>query len=106
MGLAISIVAMAKEKVWYHKCANRGRGCTNTKLVEQGGCTIWYDEPTYLKDIESKIGSKIPDMDPKDFSVEGILAPIGASGHAKRIEESEKLSVRAKQILGGDAKGK
>jgi ATP-dependent RNA helicase DDX1 len=43
MGLAISLVATdgAKEKVWYHKCANRGKGCTNRKLTTEGGCTIW-----------------------------------------------------------------
>lgn len=28
-------------QVWYHKCANRGRGCSNTKPLDQGGCTIW-----------------------------------------------------------------
>ena len=31
-------------KVWYHVCANRGRGCYNTRLKEEGGCTIWYNE--------------------------------------------------------------
>jgi len=42
MGLAVSIVAPAKEKVWYHTCnKRRGIGCTNTKLVSSGGCTIW-----------------------------------------------------------------
>lgn len=35
MGLALCLVATEKEKVWYHKCSNRGRGCTNTKLVDQ-----------------------------------------------------------------------
>lgn len=35
MGLAVSLVATAKERVWYHKCnrKDRGRGCRNTKLV-------------------------------------------------------------------------
>lgn len=72
IGLAISIVATTKEKVWYHKnCQNRGRGCANTKLVENGGCCIWYDEPSYLAAIEERVGSKIPIMNPVDFSVEG-----------------------------------
>lgn len=71
MGLAVSLVAMEKEKVgqkvvwsclfffesgckllktvlceqvWYHVCPNRGRGCYNTRLKEDGGCTIWYNE--------------------------------------------------------------
>lgn len=73
MGLAISLVAMEKEKVgsksemefveteracvlmlclcwgdytqvWYHVCASRGKSCNNTRLKESGGCTIWYNE--------------------------------------------------------------
>eukprot|EP01071_Lankesteria_metandrocarpae_P004207 Lankesteria_metandrocarpae@DN3428_c2_g1_i3.p1 len=78
LGLAISIASTQKEKVWYHKCANRGKGCTNVELVENGGCTIWYDEPTYLKDIETVIGSKIPVMDVANFSIPGILDTTGA----------------------------
>lgn len=77
MGLALSLVAMEKEKVksahqqiqsaivgwlfvcesilprvqvWYHVCANRGRGCYNTRLKEDGGCTIWYNEKEVNKD--------------------------------------------------------
>lgn len=71
MGLAISIVSTEKEKVWYHKCDNRGRGCTNTRLVDQGGCCIWYDEPSYLAAIEQRVGQALPVMDPINFSVKG-----------------------------------
>lgn len=43
MGLAISIVSPVKEKVWYHTCnKRRGIGCSNTKLKDKGGCTIWF----------------------------------------------------------------
>lgn len=31
-------------QVWYHKCSNRGKGCSNTNLLETGGCSIWYNE--------------------------------------------------------------
>eukprot|EP00921_Rhytidocystis_pertsovi_P022555 GHVQ01036009.1.p1 GENE.GHVQ01036009.1~~GHVQ01036009.1.p1 ORF type:complete len:801 (+),score=146.66 GHVQ01036009.1:663-3065(+) len=76
MGLAISIACLThKEKVWYHKCAKRGLGCTNTSLVAQGGCTIWYDEPLYQKQIEERIGKAVPRMDPQTLAVEGILDP-------------------------------
>lgn len=34
----------ANKQVWYHVCPNRGRGCYNTRLREDGGCTIWYNE--------------------------------------------------------------
>ena len=31
-------------QVWYHSCPSRGKGCGNTRLKDQGGCAIWYDE--------------------------------------------------------------
>ncbi|MEQ2167558.1 hypothetical protein GOODEAATRI_005290 [Goodea atripinnis] len=35
--------------VWYHVCPNRGKGCYNTRLKEDGGCTIWYNEKEVSK---------------------------------------------------------
>ncbi|WAR11422.1 DDX1-like protein, partial [Mya arenaria] len=56
MGLAFSLVAAVKEKVWYHSnCTNRGRGCYNTKLTDRGGCCIWYNEPQLLSDVEEHL---------------------------------------------------
>jgi ATP-dependent RNA helicase DDX1 len=48
MGLAISLVSVVPEKVWYHGqwCSSRGKNCSNTSLVEQRGCCIWYNEPS------------------------------------------------------------
>jgi len=63
MGLAISLVSSQKEKVWYHKCESRGRGCYNSKLLNQGGCAIWYDEVQYLGDIEEHLGETINTVD-------------------------------------------
>ena len=52
MGLAISIVSVVKEKVWYHSnCKNsksKGVDCFNTNLVENKGCAMWYDEMSLL----------------------------------------------------------
>lgn len=62
MGLAVSLVATVKEKVWYHMCPNRGRGCTNTRLVEEGGCGLWYNEPQYLADVQEHLGVTIPEV--------------------------------------------
>ena len=60
MGLAISLVSEVPEKVWYHSnCPNRGKGCYNTTLLEQGGCAIWYNEKQYLADIEEHLGETI-----------------------------------------------
>lgn len=101
MGLAISIVATEKEKVWYHKCPSKGKACQphpgNTRLtipfggdgklksrdesswiVDEGGCTIWYDEPDLVQQIEKRIGMPLKVMDPDDFSVPGIFeSPLG-----------------------------
>ena len=65
LGLAISIVApaFAKEKVWYHRCKNKGAGCKNTSLVEKGGCCIWQDENEMLAAIEERLHQKIEVMD-------------------------------------------
>ncbi|XP_020905751.1 ATP-dependent RNA helicase DDX1 isoform X2 [Exaiptasia diaphana] len=60
MGLAISLISDVKEKVWYHVCSSRGKGCFNTRLKEQGGCAIWYDEIQYLGDVEEHLGESIP----------------------------------------------
>ncbi|KAM3171692.1 hypothetical protein ACTXT7_016108, partial [Hymenolepis weldensis] len=43
--------------VWYHaNCTNRGRGCFDTRLVNAGGCCIWYDERQLLGEIEEHLG--------------------------------------------------
>ena len=50
MGLAISLVSMVPEKVWYHSnCKTKGKGCYDTRLVEEGGCCIWYNELQVIK---------------------------------------------------------
>jgi len=63
MGLAISLVSAVPEKVWYHGCPSRGKGCNNTRLTTQGGCAIWYNEPQYLADIEEHLGVTITIVD-------------------------------------------
>jgi len=108
MGLAISIVATEREKVWYHKCPSRGKNCQpwpgNTKLtipfgsdgklcqrddakwiIDEGGCTIWYDEPELIKKVEKRIGQPMLQMDPEDFSVPGVMeSPLGPEFRKKQ----------------------
>ncbi|XP_053565637.1 ATP-dependent RNA helicase DDX1 [Bombina bombina] len=64
MGLAISLVASEKEKVWYHVCSSRGKGCYNTRLKEDGGCTIWYNEMQLLSEIEEHLTCTISQVEP------------------------------------------
>ncbi|CAB4064020.1 DDX1 [Lepeophtheirus salmonis] len=59
MGLAISLISTVKEKVWYHGCPKRGKGCYNTNLTSNGGCCIWYNEIQCLADIEEHLGITI-----------------------------------------------
>ncbi|KIH52717.1 hypothetical protein ANCDUO_17178 [Ancylostoma duodenale] len=61
MGLSISLVSTQQEKVWYHKCGNPK--CRNTKDLSEGGCTIWYNEPKLLADIEEHLGQTIAIVD-------------------------------------------
>jgi len=123
MGLAISLVATEREKVWYHKCVSRGQRCQpppgNTKLttpfaadgtenapdeekwwINEGGCAVWYDEPDLLKKIEARIGQPALVMDPEDFAIPSVLeSPMPPELRKKREgdddTEKEPLSRRA-----------
>ena len=75
MGLAISLVAAegVREKVWYHKCKDRGKGCTNRALVNKGGCTMWMNESDSLAAIEKRLHQKIATLQ-DDFSLPKVIA--------------------------------
>eukprot|EP00163_Fabomonas_tropica_P019145 TRINITY_DN3362_c1_g2_i1.p1 TRINITY_DN3362_c1_g2~~TRINITY_DN3362_c1_g2_i1.p1 ORF type:complete len:204 (+),score=40.06 TRINITY_DN3362_c1_g2_i1:495-1106(+) len=77
MGLAISLVSTVKEKVWYHTCPSKGKKCNNAKLKAQGGCTIWYDEPQYIKDIEKRIQAPVPPFDLQAIQAAGGISQYG-----------------------------
>ncbi|XP_018332939.1 ATP-dependent RNA helicase Ddx1 isoform X2 [Agrilus planipennis] len=66
MGLAISLVSTVPEKVWYHGewCKTRGRNCWNTRLTDDGGCCMWYNEMQYLADIEEHLNITIQQIQP------------------------------------------
>ncbi|KAK7793512.1 hypothetical protein R5R35_001848 [Gryllus longicercus] len=66
MGLAISLVSSVPEKVWYHGewCSSRGRNCWNTRLTDEGGCCIWYNEPRFLAEIEDHLNVTIQQVEP------------------------------------------
>lgn len=52
-------------QVWYHVCPNRGRGCYNTRLKEDGGCTIWYNE----KEVRIKAYATLDILKLKDDAI-------------------------------------
>uniref|UniRef100_A0A9L0J7D4 ATP-dependent RNA helicase n=1 Tax=Equus asinus TaxID=9793 RepID=A0A9L0J7D4_EQUAS len=51
-------------KVWYHVCSSRGKGCYNTRLKDDGGCTIWYNEMQLLSEIEEHLNCTISQVEP------------------------------------------
>jgi len=100
-GLAISLVSAVKERVWYHSSchpSNR-RVCQDTRLVEEKGCTIWYDEPEMLRQVEKRLsGIKIPHLDRLNLlqGREHILASAVAGRRADQAAiEAVKQKVAA-----------
>ncbi|KAK3266867.1 hypothetical protein CYMTET_24541, partial [Cymbomonas tetramitiformis] len=92
MGLAISIVAEEKEKVWY--CSKKGykpwlnpqRG--DVKTNDQGGHTIWYDEMEMLKEVETRLG-----------------APVERVGASLTISTAPSGEASGSAVIYGQAKG-
>ena len=101
MGLAISLTSVDKEKVWWCSCKGGLRNCRgNTMLATKGGCSIWYDEPKLLRDIEEHLGVTIPlvegDMAVPVCEFDGVVtygekksaAGTGYKGHADVLAPS------------------
>lgn len=121
MGLAISLVSAkppppskGSEKVWYHsKCRDRGKDCHNTALLENGGCTIWYDEPKLLEAVKRRLQMKpeehLPEMGvthggagpkgtplPYAFSLPASIASLGAVyGEERDVRQGPSEHVEA-----------
>lgn len=55
MGLAISLVSMCKEKVWFYDKRKWEGKTLSTKLAHEGGCCIWYDEQDLLRQVEKRL---------------------------------------------------
>lgn len=103
-------------KVWYHRnCANRGRNCTNRKTLSQGGCTMWYDEPSLLKAVETRLRAPIAELGPgyalpPGFAQQGggaapleygAMAPPDGGGDRARLEEHvQSLRPAVRELAG------
>jgi ATP-dependent RNA helicase DDX1 len=99
MGLAISLVAAAghKEKVWYHKCNKNN--CFNRSLLSEGGCTVWYDEPQYLANIEGLIGAPVLEMN-ADLSLPQELKDLHAIYGEEVGRQEPVMSMHVAQLSG------
>jgi len=113
MGLAISIVSAVEEKVWY--CTKKGYKPwfdpkpADAKTHEQGGHTIWYNEPELLKACEGRVGHPIARLDedmglPKEIAVKmkaqgGTYGEERGSGaRADVMERVERLRPVVKRL--------
>lgn len=101
MGLALSIVSPenVSEKVWYHTCSNKGKdgNCTRRQLVENGGCTINYNENEKLNAIEKRLDMKIPELDPDTYNLPEELASQNIQyGEIYEEDEGKLEKLRAK----------
>lgn len=97
VGLAISLVAKQgyAEKVWYHSCANRGKGCVNRKVKEEGGCTIWFDEADLLKQVEERLHSGeggIPRVDPPEFALPKAIEVLLGGGKYGEASKNQMVN--------------
>lgn len=90
MGLAINIVAEEnlRERVWYHRCSNRGKNCSNRKLIDRGGCTVMYNEGDLLSRIEERLDSKVGDLAPLDYTLPDDLLRTGVV-YGESMEEEK-----------------
>ena len=78
MGLAISLVSTRhKEKVWYYDKRKWEGKALSTKLASEGGCCIWYDEPSLLKGVQTRLGTTIETLDAFLRQPGGVSNPYG-----------------------------
>lgn len=67
VGLAVSLCATVKEKVWYYD-KRQWRGRELSTALAPKGCCIYYDEPAILAAIRKRLGGvKIPMFNPDAF---------------------------------------
>lgn len=90
-------------QVWYHKnCRNRGQGCTNRQTLSKGGCTVWYDEPGLLRQVETLLQAPIAELG-HGYTLPKGLDGGGGSGGGGGAERTGPAEYGAK--VRGDAVG-
>ena len=57
-------------------------------LVDEGGCTVWFDEPSLLERTQTRVGGRMQIMDSEDFSVAGVLeSPLPPEQRKKKASD-------------------
>ena len=100
MGLAISIVSTRhKEKVWYYDKRKWEGKALSTKLASEGGCCIWYDEPTLLKGVQTRLGTTLETLDAFLIRQPGGVASLTAQyGQAKEGGLNDETAAHLAQL--------
>jgi ATP-dependent RNA helicase DDX1 len=91
LGLAISLVApqYVEEKVWYHVCSSRGKSCGDSRLKQDGGCAVWYNESEYFDAIQRRLDMAVPELG-ADMNLPESLAVLG-SKYGERMAVVEEV---------------
>lgn len=106
IGLAISIVATAKEYVWWCQKGNKPP-CSDTSLFSKGGNCKWYDEKKLLKQIELLLKTNkvnvtkltVPDMNiPADMRA--LIKGKGYGDYAGGDSIDPELSAHLNELSG------
>ncbi|BDA42848.1 ATP-dependent RNA helicase DDX1 [Coccomyxa sp. Obi] len=103
LGLAISLVSTVREKVWY--CSKKGYRPwerptqKDVETNEQGGHTIWYDEPQLLEDIEARLRQKIASVNPDLSLPKDIAARISAAPGSAAYGQHKGGDTASKDIM-------
>lgn len=102
LGLAISLVAASghQEKVWYHTCTNKGKGCSNREVTDKGGCTVWFDEYDMLRQVEARLHTEsIPHLVPPNFALPpAIKSSLGGAKYGEAVSNQVVNETVAKHV--------
>ena len=101
MGLAISIVSKVPERVWY--CTKKGYrpwlepSEKNTRLIQEGGHTKWFDEPQIVKQVERRLKQKILHLN-DDMSLPKAIKRTKYGSSQDGGEQDKEMMERVKRL--------
>ncbi|KAH8098309.1 DNA/RNA helicase [Aureococcus anophagefferens] len=101
VGLAISLVATAKEKVWFCQKGKKPPQ-KDTRPYDAGGNCVWYDEPTLLAAVEKKVKAKIPTMAAAECQLPENLRDVSFGDEANEQDQFTKASKLHRDAMADD----
>ena len=101
VGLAISLVATAKEKVWFCQKGKKPPQ-KDTRPYDAGGNCVWYDEPKLLAAVETKVKAKIPTMAAAECQLPENLRDVSFGDEANEQDQFTKASKLHRDAMADD----